>query len=97
MRLFINATDFISVISNYNGYSCQIMELIHGMGMYQATLIDEEQSDIVSGIVYENETYSKTNLFCDTIDEIFNYHQKCITEYYKRISNNEKLEYEFIK
>lgn len=95
MKLFINATDFISVIwqNNNEKYSCQIMELIHGMGMFQATLIDENQDDVVSGIVHTNETYSKTNMFCDNIEEIFKYHQQCIAEHYEKTANDARLEF----
>ena len=81
MRLYINESTFISVIKQDNNYSCQIMELIHGMGMYKASIVDN-QIDVVSSIVDENEIYSKTNLKLNTLEEIFNYHELCITEYY---------------
>lgn len=51
MRLFINDHFFISIIKEDNEYNCQVMNLIHGLGMIDASIHDAIQSDIISSIV----------------------------------------------
>ena len=77
MRLFIDNHYFISIIQKENGYSCQIMELIHGMGMHPATITDN-QKDVVSSIVYG--IFKEENKICKDLQEICNYHQQCVQE-----------------
>lgn len=77
MRLFLNKHYFISVIKKNNGYSCQIMELIHGVGMYNAEITDD-QSDVVSSIVHD--TFEIPNKWCSNINEVCEYHFNCLLE-----------------
>lgn len=83
MRLFIDNHYFLSVIENgknLNGdiiYSCQVMELIHGMGMINAT-IQEDQSDVVSGIVLDK--FSKCELKTIHLNEIFKFHLELLLQ-----------------
>lgn len=80
MRFFISSTTFISVISRDNYYSCQIMELVHGMGMYPASLLEEDLSDVISCIC-DSAIFSKHNTICSTLEEVALFHQQCITEH----------------
>lgn len=77
MRLFIDKHYFISVLQEKDGYNCQVMELINGMGMYPAT-IDEDQTDVVSSIVFN--TFSKENLITNSLKEVFDFHRDLLLE-----------------
>jgi len=77
MRLFIDNHYFISVIEEKRGYNCQIMELIHGIGMYPATITDN-QSDVVSGIVHG--IFKEESKICKDLKELFEYHKDCVVE-----------------
>jgi hypothetical protein len=87
MRLFIDKHYFISVLQEKDKYNCQVMELINGMGMHPAT-INEKQTDVVSSIVYD--IFTKESLITDSLQEVFNFHQKLLLEldeidYYKQL------------
>jgi hypothetical protein len=87
MRLFIDKHYFISVLQEKDKYNCQVMELINGIGMYPAT-INEKQTDVVSSIVYD--IFTKESLITDSLQEVFNFHQKLLLEldeidYYKQL------------
>lgn len=77
MRLFIDGHYFISVLKEEKGFNCQIMELIHGSGMYPAT-IAEDQKDVVSSIVYG--VFKEESKICKDLAELLRYHQQCIEE-----------------
>ena len=47
MRLFIDKCTFISVITTELGFSCQVMDLLNGIGLYSLS-IDEHQTNAVS-------------------------------------------------
>ena len=79
MRLFIDDHYFISVIEEKDTYSCQVMELIHGIGYYPANITDD-QSDVVSAIVHEG--FTQTYRYCKDIQEISNYFLQCIYDLY---------------
>ena len=79
MRLYIDNHYFLSVVSNGNNkYSYALMELIHGMGMQSATLIDEEQDDIVAALVHDN------NFECgcrsSSLEEVFEAHKRLLLQ-----------------
>jgi hypothetical protein len=77
MRLFIDEHYFISVITEERGFNCQIMELVHGMGMYPATIL-ENQEDVVSCIVFG--IFKEESKICKDLNELFEYHQQCVIE-----------------
>ena len=69
MRLFINKCTFISVITTDHGFSCQVMDLLNGFGLYSLS-IDEDQTNAVSAINHGYTVYK-----CNTLDELFTYHK----------------------
>lgn len=80
MRLFLNKHYFISVITDRNLkgdtiYSCQIMQLIHGIGMHNASITDD-QENIVSSIVHN--TFNKCELKTNKLNEVFDFHKECL-------------------
>lgn len=75
MRLFITKRHFLSIIGEEGNYSCQVMELIHGMGMQPAEITDN-QEDVVSGIVYSRDFV--TNRTLKTLQEISEFHLECL-------------------
>ena len=77
MRLFIDDHYFISIIPEGDKFNCQIMELIHGIGMYGAT-ITENQEDVISCIV--SDTFKVESKICKDLQELFGYHEECIKE-----------------
>lgn len=77
MRLFINKHYFISVLNRKDSYNCQVMELIHGMGMYNAS-IDEDQTDVVSSIVYNQ--FQRESLITNSLKEVFDFHKDLLLE-----------------
>ena len=77
MRLHINNHFFISVIQKENQYSCQTMNLIHGMGMYPA-IITDNQKDIVSCIV--DDIFTETNKTCNNLQEVIEFHTQCLLD-----------------
>lgn len=77
MRLFLNTSIFISVIKTDNKFSCQVMELRHGIGFEPASVIDGSQ-DIVSCIVHEG--FYETSKKCDTIEQVAEYHLQCLID-----------------
>ena len=96
MKLFINQTDFLSVIKLREGYSCQVMTLIHGIGMSPATIgeyFSMDSEDVISSIKdgYDCHTFV-------TIENVFNYHTLLMKQYYQELSieteeNIPELEY----
>jgi hypothetical protein len=58
------------------------MELVHGMGMYPASLLEKDLSDVVSSIC-DDSIFSKNNTICSTLEEVALFHQQCITEHLK--------------
>lgn len=73
MRLFITPSTFLSVIPKEGGYSCQLMELVHGIGMHQATFF-EDQRDVVSAIVHVD--FLECSLFCKNLEAVAKAHEK---------------------
>ena len=79
MRLYIDNHYFLSVISSGNNrYSYALMKLIHGMGMQNATLIDEEQDDIIAAIVYDSDF--ECNSSSTSLEEVFEIHKKLLLQ-----------------
>lgn len=74
MKLFLDKSTFISVIQEQTGFNCQIMELVHGIGMYPATIMD---SDTVSCIVHEHPKLTETSRICKDFNEVADFHQEC--------------------
>lgn len=66
MRLFVTEDTFISVIKTDYGFSCQVMNLVNGFGMYPLSILDS-QIDAVSCVVHE---HSKR---CSTMEEVAEY------------------------
>jgi hypothetical protein len=77
MKLFVDKHYFISVLEKEEKYSCQVMELVHGMGMYDAFLDDEEQEDIVSSVVDE---FDRDNKLVSSLQEVFNFHKEILLQ-----------------
>jgi len=84
MRLHIDDSYFLSVIEKDTGYfSVQVMQLVHGIGMYNATMFDN-QLDVVSCIVHEGtQGFTVTELFTDSLSEIFAFHKQKLIEVIK--------------
>ena len=81
MRLFINKCTFISVITTDLGFSCQVMDLLNGVGLYPLS-IDEDQTNAVSTINHRYPLY-----ICHSLDELFAYHKDilCTFDIYDEI------------
>lgn len=77
MRLFINKHYFLSVIKETDVWNCQVMELIHGMGMVKAT-IDESQKDVVSSVV--SGIFKRESLITSKIEEVFEFHKELLLQ-----------------
>lgn len=77
MRLHIDNHFFISVLLKDKKYSCQVMELVHGMGMYFATITDN-QKDVVSCIVHDG--FTETSKLCNNLQEIVDFHTQCLLD-----------------
>lgn len=77
MRLFLNTSIFISVIVTDNKFSCQLMELRHGIG-FEPALVTEGSEDIVSCIVHEG--FYETSKTCDTMEQVAEYHLQCLID-----------------
>ena len=78
MRFFLDQSTFISVLLKENNtYSCQIMSLVHGIGMHNAKITDN-QSDVVSSITWIG--FSQDNKICNSLQEIADYHLQCLLE-----------------
>lgn len=77
MKLFLDTHFYISVIKSGQTYSCQVMELIHGIGMYPAT-INDNQEDVVGSVVYKH--FSETNKTCVNLQEVGEFHKQCLLE-----------------
>ena len=80
MRLFIDTRYFISVIQEQDYYSCQVMELRHGIGMYPAD-ITVCQEDVVSCIVHDK-PFIETSKNCKDLQEIADFHLQCLQHEY---------------
>jgi hypothetical protein len=68
MRLYLDTHYFISVIKKDEKFSCQVMELIHGLGMYNAEITDDTKDDIVSSIV-DSKSFKETNKTCSSMQD----------------------------
>lgn len=79
MRLYLDTHYFISVIQKEEKYSCQVMELIHGMGMYNAEITDNTKDDIISSIV-DSKSFKETNKTCSSMQAIFEFHLQCLLD-----------------
>lgn len=77
MRLFINQSTFLSIIKEERGFNCQIMTLVHGVGMHPATIMDN-QKDVVSCIVHEG--FTETSKICKDLKELSEFHLQCMME-----------------
>ena len=80
MRLFLDTSTFISVIKEAEGFNCQIMQLVFGIGFYPATILDDET---VSVMVYNNPAsngFSRTVWHCKDLKELLKYHSECLVE-----------------
>lgn len=78
MRLFIDKHYFVSVIKQEKEYSCQVMELVHGMGMYNAKIDDFEQEDIISCIVTDK--FERWAIIAKNMEEIFDFHKELLLQ-----------------
>ena len=67
------------------------MELVHGFGMYPATILETKSKDIVSCIVHEHPIISETSKMCNTLQEVADYHTDCF------IQLEMKIDYELNK
>ncbi len=95
MRLFINESHFISVIKDKNKFSCQVMELINGMGMTSATFFQHPEN-IISGIISDNTYYSITSMIeFETLEGVFDFHKLCLREWlrHKELEDLKKADY----
>ena len=90
MRLFINESEFVSVIKKKDYYSCQIMELHNGFGGNKATITDN-QTDVVSHVcTSENHPiYSEVSCKAESLEEICQYHALCVFEYYRYLEERQ--------
>lgn len=79
MRFFLNPSTFISVIPSEGKFSCQVMELVFGSGMYPATIMDNQQ-DVVSCVVYESDVITETSRICKDLNEVALFHQQCFIQ-----------------
>ncbi len=77
MRLFINEHFFISVIQDDKLYSCQVMELIHGRGMVNASILDNQQ-DVIGSIVHG--VFSLEKMSTGNLNEVLRFHEKLLIE-----------------
>lgn len=77
MRLFINKHYFLSIIKETITWNCQVMELIHGMGMVPAT-IDEDQKDVVSSVVHG--VFERESLITPKMEEVFDFHKELLSQ-----------------
>lgn len=80
MRIFLNNHFFISVIEeteNQHYYSCQVMELVNGDGMYNATFHDN-QTNVVSCIVHDG--FNETKKYCNNMQEVCEFHRACMKQ-----------------
>ena len=86
MRIHLNEHYFISVIhklpesqqdKQYPHYSCQVMNLVHGLGMINATIYDN-QEDVVGCIVHKGFSQTSKNVY--TLQEVFDFHLQCLKE-----------------
>ena len=59
-----------------------LVKKIHGMGMYKASIIDN-QEDVISSIVDNSQVYSQTKLKCSTFEEIIQFHENCLFGYFR--------------
>ena len=76
MRLFVTKSIFVSVIKDGNAYSCQLMELMPGMGMYSAGLDAEDEDDVISIIMHVPDCSISTNVKFTTLEGVFKYHKR---------------------
>jgi hypothetical protein len=53
------------------------MELLHGVGLYNATITDN-QSDVVSAIVWDG--FRETSKICNDFKEIIDFHTQCLLD-----------------
>ena len=87
MKLFITPQYFLSVIETEDKtYSCQLMQLLHGIGGTKATMF-EDQEDVVSSIVFEDEVGDIiVNANVKTLQEVITMHTKLLKSLY--LNNN---------
>lgn len=70
MRLYINKTDFISVLKQEDKYCCQPMTLRFGIDLYPATMNDDP-TDAISVI-------NGDSRICNSLEEVFAFHSSFI-------------------
>lgn len=68
------------------------MELIHGVGMYPATILDN-QEDVVSGLCHE-EFFSEHCKVVSSLEEVAAFHQKLVYEFLENELLNKAIETE---
>jgi hypothetical protein len=55
------------------------MELLDGMSMYPSSILEDDQSDVVSSIVYSDK-FKETHRYCKDLQEIADFHLQCIVD-----------------
>ena len=79
MRLYINDHYFISIIKEDNIYNCQVMELVHGMGMNSASIRDN-QEDVISSIVFDGEKFKNTSCKTASLRDVLSFHENLLLQ-----------------
>ena len=78
MRLFVNKSVFVSVIKQGESYSCQVMQLVHGIGLIPATCEDNlEIDDIISVIVSDIEP---NHVIVHSLESVFRFHKEILLQ-----------------
>lgn len=72
-----NEDDALSAFENTPIYNCQVMCLIHGIGMENASITDN-QKDIVSSMVHSG--FKRVNLITQDLKEVFAFHKECLMQ-----------------
>ena len=95
MRLFINQSDYLSVIQTTRDdnivYNCQVMTLVHGIGMHPAT-ITSNAADVVACVVHTSPYYVTTSKIADTLSEVAEFHEWLVKQYYAIETSNVLLQ-----
>lgn len=73
-----NEDNALYLFENTPYYDCQIMTLVHGIGMYPATIVDR---DTVSCIVHEHPKLTETSRICKDFSEVAGFHQECLKQF----------------
>ena len=82
MRLYINESDYIDIIKIHNKFHCQIKELNDTIFMCRGSILENKEKTFDTTVI-DNEIYSQVNGIFDSLEEVIQYHEKCVFEYYK--------------